>query len=59
MVTGARSGRRALARLVWWMTHEGQKYAEPMHYAPLSKAAQEKTDKLIKSINFGGKKLVK
>jgi hypothetical protein len=41
------------------MTHEGQKYAEPMHYAPLSKAAQEKTDKLIKSINFGGKKLVK
>jgi hypothetical protein len=34
------------------MTHEGQKYAEPLHYAPLSKAAVAKAEKLIKSITY-------
>jgi phosphate transport system substrate-binding protein len=46
---------RSLAKLLDWMTHEGQKYAEPMHYAPLSKSAQDKADKLIKSITYDGK----
>ncbi len=46
---------RSLTKLLRWMTNEGQKYAEPMHYAPLSKAAQEKADKLINSITYGGK----
>ena len=41
---------KALVNLLWWMTHEGQKYAEPLHYAPLSKAAVGKAEKLIKSI---------
>ncbi len=26
---------RALAELFWWVIHEGQRYAEPLHYAPL------------------------
>ncbi len=46
---------RSLAKLLDWMTHEGQKYAEPMHYAPLSKSARDKADKLIKSITYDGK----
>jgi len=46
-------------KLVWWMTHQGQKYAEPMEYAPLSKAAADKAEKLIKSITYGGKPLMK
>ena len=46
-------------RLVWWMTHEGQRYAEPMQYAPLSKAAQEKAEKIIKSVTYGGKAVMK
>jgi len=50
---------RTMVRLVWWMTHEGQKYAEPMQYAPLSKAAQEKAEKIIKSITYGGKGVMK
>jgi hypothetical protein len=33
------------------MTHEGQKYTEPLEYAPLSKKAVEKAEKLIKSIS--------
>ena len=43
---------KALGDLLSWMTHEGQKYAEPLHYAPLSKAAVGKADKLIKSITY-------
>jgi len=39
--------------LVWWMTHEGQQYAESLQYAALSKSAQEKTEKIIKSLNYG------
>jgi phosphate transport system substrate-binding protein len=49
----------ALTKLVWWMTHEGQKYAEPMQYAPLSKAAVEKAEKLIKSVTYGGNPIMK
>ena len=41
------------------MTHEGQKYAEPLQYAPLSKVAQEKAEKLLKSITYGGKEVMK
>ena len=43
---------KALVNLLWWMTHEGQKYAEPLHYAPLSKAAIAKAEKLIQSIRY-------
>jgi phosphate transport system substrate-binding protein len=58
---GGRSEAKAqeLARLLWWMTHEGQKYTEPMHYAPLSKKAGEKTDALLRSITYNGKALLK
>jgi phosphate transport system substrate-binding protein len=36
------------------MTHEGQKYAEPLHYAPLSPEAVIKTEKIIKSMTYNG-----
>jgi phosphate transport system substrate-binding protein len=50
---------KALVNLLWWMTHEGQKYAEPLHYAPLSKAAVGKAEKLIKSITYKGTPIMK
>ena len=50
---------KALVNLLWWMTHEGQKYAEPLHYAPLSKAAVEKAEKLIKFITYRDMPLMK
>lgn len=58
---GDRTETRAkeLVKLIWWMTHEGQKYAEPMEYAPLSKAAMDKAEKLIKSVTYKGKALMK
>jgi phosphate transport system substrate-binding protein len=43
---------KELVKLLWWMTHEGQKNAEPLHYAPLSKKAVENAEKLIKSISY-------
>ena len=43
---------KELVKLLWWMTHQGQKYAEPLEYAPLSKKAVEKAEKLIKSISY-------
>ncbi len=58
---GGRTEAKAkdLVRLLWWMTHEGQKYTEPMHYAPLSKKAAERTDVLLRSITYNGKGLLK
>lgn len=50
---------KALVSLLKWMTADGQKYAEPMHYAPLPKPAVAKAEKLIKSITYGGAKLSK
>jgi phosphate transport system substrate-binding protein len=50
---------KELVKLVWWMTHEGQKYAEPMEYAPLSKAAVDKAEKLIRSVTYKGKAVMK
>ncbi len=51
---GDRSEEKAkgLVKLLWWTTHEGQKYAEPLEYAPLSKKAVEKAEKLIKSVSY-------
>jgi phosphate transport system substrate-binding protein len=43
---------RESVKLLWWMTHEGQRYTEPLEYAPLSKKAVEKAEKLIKSISY-------
>jgi len=51
---GGRTEEKAkeVVKLLWWMTHEGQKYAEPLDYAPLSRRAVEKAEKLIKSISY-------
>jgi phosphate transport system substrate-binding protein len=50
---------REVVKLLWWMTHEGQKYAEPLQYAPLSKRAVEKAERLIKSVTYAGKPMMK
>jgi len=49
---------RELVRLIRWMTHEGQKYAEPMQYAPLAKGAVAKAEGLIRSVTYDGKGLL-
>jgi phosphate transport system substrate-binding protein len=50
---------KALVDLLWWMTHEGQAQCEPLHYAPIPKAAVDKTEKILKSITYDGKPIRK
>lgn len=50
---------KTLADLLWWMTHQGQKYTEPLNYAPLGKEAVEKAENLLKKLHFDGKILLK
>lgn len=46
---------KALVPTLWWMTHEGQKYAEPLHYAPLPTEAIRKAERIIGSITYDGR----
>jgi phosphate transport system substrate-binding protein len=58
---GGRTEEKAkgVVKLLWWMTHGGQKYAEPLDYAPLSKKAVEKAEKIIKSISYKSSVIMK
>ncbi len=46
---------RELAKLLWWITHEGQRYGEALHYAPLPDEAVKKGEHVIRSVTFDGK----
>ena len=58
---GDRSKERAetLAKLLAWTVKEGQQFMEPLSYSPLSKEAQDKAQKLVRSITFDGKPILK
>ncbi len=43
-----------LLRLLWWCTHEGQRFNEPLHYAPLHGQALKVTEKILKSATYDG-----
>jgi phosphate transport system substrate-binding protein len=49
----------AIAKLIWWMTHDGQKFAEPLQYAPLAPNVVAKAEVLLRSITFGGAPVLK
>ena len=55
----AKERAEALAKLLLWTVNEGQKYVEPLQYAPLSKEAQVKANKLVRSITFNSAPLLK
>ncbi len=44
--------------LMWWMIHDGQHYAEPLHYAPLAEPAVKKAEEQLKSITFEGEPIL-
>jgi phosphate transport system substrate-binding protein len=48
-----------LAKLLWWVTHQGQKYTKPLHYAPLPLEAVKRADRIIESMTYDGKPLLK
>ena len=49
---------KAIVKLVWWMTHDGQKFNEPLQYAPLPKQAQKVCEANLKSIVYKGKAIL-
>jgi phosphate transport system substrate-binding protein len=49
----------ALVKMLWWMTHDAQKYAEPLSYAVLPAAAVSKAEALLRTITFKGSPLMK
>ncbi|OPY74387.1 MAG: Phosphate-binding protein PstS precursor [Syntrophorhabdus sp. PtaU1.Bin058] len=58
---GGRSLERAetLAKMLFWVVNDGQKYVEPLQYAPLSKEAVAKAVKIIRSMTYNGKPILK
>ena len=45
----------ALANFLWWATHDGQRYAEPLDYAPLPKGVVAMVERTIRSLTVQGK----
>jgi phosphate transport system substrate-binding protein len=49
----------AVVKTIWWMIHDGQKYAEPLSYAVLPAPVVSKAEAILRSITFNGTPLVK
>jgi phosphate transport system substrate-binding protein len=57
---GGRSKERAnqLLKLIWWNIHQGQAFAAPLNYAPLSAEALKVAEKILKSATYAGKTIL-
>jgi phosphate transport system substrate-binding protein len=49
---------RAVVKFLWWMSHEGQKYADDLLYAPLPTPVVKQIEAKIKQITYQGKPLL-
>jgi phosphate transport system substrate-binding protein len=49
---------KALAKFLWWATHEGQKYPKDLLYAPLPAPVVKQMEAKLKEITFQGKPLL-
>jgi phosphate transport system substrate-binding protein len=49
---------RAIVNFLWWMSHEGQKYAADLLYAPLPGPVVKQIEAKLKQINYQGKPLL-
>jgi phosphate transport system substrate-binding protein len=48
---------KAIADFLWWATHDGEKFAADLHYAPLPADVVKKVEAKIASMTNGGKAL--
>ncbi len=48
----------AIVKFLWWMSHEGQKYADDLLYAPLPAQVVKQIEAKIKQVNYQGKPLL-
>jgi phosphate transport system substrate-binding protein len=49
---------QALVNMLWWAIHDGQQYASPLDYAPLSSTATAKAEAEVLSIKYQGQPLL-
>lgn len=49
---------RALARLLWWIVHDGQALNEPLHYARLPQALLSRAEALLQGLVYRGQPLL-
>src|SRR5208283_3758293 len=49
----------AMMKLLWWVTHDGQQFAEPLSYAKLPKAVVDKAEVILRSVTFDGAPILK
>ncbi|MBN1232146.1 MAG: phosphate ABC transporter substrate-binding protein PstS [Candidatus Coatesbacteria bacterium] len=47
-----------MTKMFLWMIKDGQKYCEPLHYAPLSEETAKKAEKIITSLTYNGEKIL-
>ena len=45
---------RAIANMLWWMTHDGQQYSTPLNYVPLPDPIVTRSEAQIKAMTCGG-----
>ena len=49
----------AVVKMLWWMTHEAQKYAEPLAYAQLPAPVVSKAEAILRSVTYDGTPVLK
>jgi len=54
-----RERAEALVDLLWWLTHDGQAHAGPLHYAPLPAEAVRKVEVLLRGLTFRGSPILR
>jgi phosphate transport system substrate-binding protein len=52
-----REQAQVLVDFLWWATHDGEKLAPELDYAPLSHGVQKKVDEALETINYKGEHL--
>ncbi len=53
----SRADAQALVDFLWWATHDGQKFAKDLDYAPLAAPVQKKIEEALKMVNYKGESL--
>src|SRR6476646_5324014 len=49
----------ALVSFLWWATHDGQSYSDPLSYAPLPSSLVARVEVQLKKVNCGSGKCIK
>ena len=48
-----------IMKMLWWMVHEAQQYAEPLAYARLPNGVVSKAEAILKSVTYNGTPVLK